>query len=238
MVPMDKKPQIKKFGIYKKIGDYHKNISPKWSYYPLYLEKLRFIDGFLSKNAKGKKILDIGCGDGDLVEKYRNQGYDMQGLDLNYSSEFVKKGSILNLPYKNESFDVLLCLDVLQYLDFDGQEKALCEMKRVLKKGGSILLTLPNLAHFASRVYFLFTGRLMRTDSKTFPVGDRPITEYISIIRKYFMVTRRRGILPTNFIFCSLLIKKFPDKFLWLFRLINIFAYPNWCFLNLLVCKK
>ncbi len=61
-------------------------------------------------------------------------------------------------PYKNNSFDVILCLDTLQYLTFKEQEKALYEIKKVTKKGGFVIFTLPNLAHFASRIYFLFFG--------------------------------------------------------------------------------
>jgi SAM-dependent methyltransferase len=237
MSTLNKKRIIRK-GIYKERGDYHKNIDPKWSYYPLYLEKLKFVDTLLSGMLKKSKILDIGSGEGALVEKYRKKGYDIEGLDLNYSSKFVKKGDILKLPYPKNRFDLILCLDVLQYIEPSQQSKAIKEIKRVVKKNGLVLFILPNLAHFASRLYFLFFGELIRTDRKTFPRGDRPIKEYLDIIKKELKIIRREGIFPTNFILSSLLIKKFPDKLLWLFKIINFFAYPNWCFLNVVLCKK
>lgn len=237
---MNKRNQIKRYGVYRVLGDYHKNLNPKWSYYPLYLEKLKFVNKFLIRNAKGKKILDVGSGDGALVEKYHKQGYNIQGLDLNYSSKSVKKGNITKLPYKRDSFDIVLCLDMLQYLTFKDQERALQEIERVTKKNGFILITVPNMAHFASRVYFLIFGKLLKTDSKKLSVsiGDRSTEEYINLIKRYFSIIEKKGVMPTNFVLSSILIKKFPQRFLWLFRLINLFAYPEWCFLNLFICKK
>src|SRR3989338_2683168 len=189
---MSKDKKIQRHGIYNALGDYHKNLNPKWAYYPIYLEKVKFVESFLNKRPKHEKILDIGSGDGHLVEYYLDKGRNISGIDINYSSALVKKGDILNIPYRNKSFDIVLCMDMLQYLTFREQSIAISEIKRVLKSKGFVIFSIPNLAHFSSRVYFLLTGKLMRTDSKTFPAGDRPINEYIDMIKRNFKIITRK----------------------------------------------
>jgi len=226
-------------GEYSLKGDYHKNIDETWHYYPVFLFKMKAIDKFLEELPKSLKILDLGCGEGYLVERYQKLGYNIIGLDLNYLSEFVRKGDIRATPFENETFDVVLCLDVIEHLPFSDQNLALKEIYRILKKEGLVLLALPNLAHFASRVSFLCTGSLIRTSVIERHPGDRPIIEYLNEIEKNNLtVIKRRGIFPT-FIFTSLLTWYFPQRVIFLHKIINIlFAYPNWCFLNLIYCKK
>ena len=69
------------------------------------------------------------------------------------------------LPYDGNSFDRALCLDVLEHLSFEDQPRAVAELYRVLRPGGELLVSVPNLAHLQSRVHFLLRGRL---------IGPRP----------------------------------------------------------------
>ncbi len=229
-----------KQGIYSILGDYHKNIDKKWAYYPVFLSKISFIEKFFKNIPKRYKILDAGCGEGFLVEKLRKNGYsNFYGVDKYYHSKYVKKCDISKLPYKNKFFDVILCLETLQYLSFKNQEKAIKELKRILKDNGTFIITIPNLKHFAARIFRIITGKWKPTDSKTFPIGDKSAGDYISLLKNSgFDIVRRKGWFPTNFIISSLLIKKFPDKFLWLYKLINLFAIPDFSYINLLICKK
>lgn len=223
---------------YAKRGDYHKELDKNWPYYPIYIAKLNFVNKYLNKFPKDKKILDMGCGEGVLVEQFRNKGYDITGMDLYYSSEFVIKGNITDTKLDSDSFDLILCLDVIEHLNFEEQEKALKEIHRILKNEGVLLATIPNLAHFASRLSFLLTGRLFRTSKIERHKGDRPIDEYIDLIKKYFTIVKRKGIFPT-FPISALLTYKFPSKVLLLHRVLNrVFARPNWCFLNVFICRK
>ena len=229
----------KRRGIYSELGDYHKNIDKKWAYYPIFLSKMKFLDEFFKDIPKKFNILDAGCGEGFLVEKFRSLGYkNFSGIDKNYSSKYVRKGEISRLPYNNKSFDVVLCLDSLQYLSFKNQEKAINEFRRVLKEKGTLIVTIPNLKHFAARLYRLIKGKWKPTDSKTFPIGDRAAGEYVNMLRENgFKIMERRGWFPTYFIICSLLIKKFPDKLVWLYNLINTFTIPGLSYINLIVCE-
>jgi 2-polyprenyl-3-methyl-5-hydroxy-6-metoxy-1,4-benzoquinol methylase len=226
-------------GEYSLKGDYHKKIDKAWHYFPVFVFKMKEIEIFFKSIPKSAKILDLGCGEGYLVEKYQKMGYDITGLDINYSSEYVRKGDIRATRFEDDSFDIILCLDVIEHLHFSDQSLALKEIYRILKKDGIALLALPNLAHFASRISFLCTGSLLRTSKIERHPGDRPINEYIKEIKEnHFFIVKRTGIFPT-LVLSSILTWYFPQRVIWLHKIINkLFAYPNWCFLNLIHCKK
>lgn len=226
-------------GEYKTKGEYHREINKNWKYYPVYLAKMEFIEKYITKITKNADILDIGSGEGVLVEKFRELGYNIIGVDLNYASKYVIKGDMTKLPFKDEIFKNILCLDVLEHLNFDEQKEALSEIKRVLKKNGELILSIPNLAHFASRISFLFAGKLIRTSEIERHKGDRPIREYLAMLTELnFKIVEKKGIFPT-FLLSSLLTYLFPSRVLFLHKILNtFFAYPNFCFLNIIICKK
>lgn len=226
-------------GEYREKGDYHRTLDPEWRYRPVYLEKIRFVEKFLGERARGKKIIDLGCGEGILVEKFRKQGFDITGIDMNYRSRYVRKGDITRLKESNSSHDVVLCLDVVEHLPFEQQKQAFDEIRRILKPDGIALVTLPNLAHLASRVSMLLTGKLIRTSSIERHMGDRPIGEFLKLIKQSnLVIEKRKGIFPT-LPFISLVTCLFPSKALPLHRIENrLFAYPNWCIFNILLLKR
>lgn len=228
-----------KSGEYIQKGDYHKNLDKNWPFYPVYIEKMRLVEDFLTKEGKDKKILDLGCGEGVLVEKFKGKGFDIIGIDFNYESELVFKRSITNTGFADNSFGLVLCLDVLEHLDFEDQEKSINEIKRVLKPGGTLVLTLPNLAHLASRLSFLFLGKLLRTSEIERHKGDRPIGEYLRLLKdNNFSLKKRRGLFPT-FPVSALLTYYFPSRMVRWHRFLNAFlSYPNWSFLNFIVCAN
>ena len=225
-------------GEYEIKGDYHKKLDKNWKYLPIYLEKMNIINRILVR-FKNAKILDAGCGEGVLVDKYRKKGFNILGLDLNYSSKHIKKGNIKKMPFKNQEFDLVLCLDVLEHSNISDHEKMIKELERVTKKNGFIIFGLPNLAHFGSRISFLFTGNLLRTSEVERHMGDRPIKEFIKLIKKKNLkIIKRIGIFPT-FPIISLLTIRMPSKSLFLHKIYNsLFAYPNWCFENIILTKK
>ena len=64
-------------------------------------------------------ILDIGCGDGyitnDIPEKYNVVGMDISEEALKYVTKKTKLGSIVEIPYKSNSFDLLMVNDILEH---------------------------------------------------------------------------------------------------------------------------
>lgn len=101
---------------------------------------------------KGKKILDVGCGDGtDALIFIKEYGLKSYGIDI-YEHENIKRfklnfkpGSIKQIPYDPESFDYAFTHDVFHHVDGKRQRgeeliKALGELRRVCKRGGYIII--------------------------------------------------------------------------------------------------
>lgn len=225
-------------GEYAARGDYHRTPDPDWNYYPTYIAKLTEVRKWLDALPSGTRVLDAGCGEGVLVDEYA-QRLAIEGIDAHYSSDRVAKASLTALPYGEGSFDRALCLDVLEHLPFDAQPKALAELHRVLRPGGELLVSIPNLAHLQSRIHFLLRGRLIRTASELKHPGDRPAADYIELGRRAgFSLTARRGIFPTVPILTRL-IRSRPRAMMPLHHaLTRLLPVPGWCFLNLLTFRK
>lgn len=100
-----------------------------------------------------KRILDVGCGDGDdcrvFIKHYKLQTY---GIDV-YKSKKIKdierlkfkKASIFKIPFRDNFFDYVYLQNVLHHVDEPKQRTkmhaaALQELKRVCKKGGLIII--------------------------------------------------------------------------------------------------
>lgn len=227
-----------KLGEYDERGDYHRRLDPNWPYLPVYLEKMARVESYLNSLPKTSRIIDMGCGEGVLVDAYRQKGYEITGVDLNYESQYVMKGSILNTGLPAASFDVALCLDVIEHINFADQVQAVAEMARLLPPGGKLLFSVPNLAHLASRLSLLVRGNLIRTSTIERHPGDRPYGEYQKLLAPHFTVKKVRGLFPTFPVISFLTIWK-PSKFVWLHRVYNrTLAYPGWCFLTIFECTR
>lgn len=108
----------------------------------------RMMDPYLAGQEKPLRILDAGCGTGltiSWLERYADPE-GIVGIDLAwFALEFCKsrkllriaQASITQLPFADNAFDLVACVDVIQHLPLDGAEAAaLTEMRRVLRPGG------------------------------------------------------------------------------------------------------
>lgn len=227
--------------MYEKYGDYHKNLNPKWSYTPTYLKKIDVVDNFIKFLDTNSKVIDIGCGEGVLVEKWIDKGIDITGIDLNYENNFVRRGDIRNMPYEDSTFDAVLFLDVLEHLEFCDQLDTLVEIKRIMKKAGRMLLIVPNLSHLNSRFRFFLRGDLDRTDDVINHIGERPIHENLNLIKEAgFGITELSGItFSAPFLYRGLICKD-AEKYLWLHDIMEPLAklMPSLAMFNIFKCFK
>ena len=102
---------VSRTGEYAERGEYHRQLSPEWEFYPTYLAKMDGVRRYLSALPSDTRVLDAGCGEGLLVEEFRAR-LRIEGLDPNYSSEHVTRGSVTALPYESAAFDRALAGDV------------------------------------------------------------------------------------------------------------------------------
>ena len=111
-------------------------------------------------------VLDVGCGDGGHYGRLlAAMASEYHGLDVSeIAVEAAKRSGILAqqhdlqspFPYTDDSFDLVLCIEVLEHV-FE-PARALLEMGRVLRPGGHILLSVPNVAHISNRIRMLLGG--------------------------------------------------------------------------------
>ena len=114
-------------------------------------------DGFYAKYSEalcptqpGSKILDIGCGVGQVVRRLMKSGHEAHGVEVSEPNiAKAKKVSKLcqlydgvKLPYKNNTFDSAGALNVLEHVE--EPEAFITELVRIVKPGGRIILSSPN----------------------------------------------------------------------------------------------
>jgi len=102
----------------------------------------------------GKRVLEIGCGNGIFTEKFSGTGAMITALDLSpHLLALAQKqitapnvsfiaGDAEKLDFPDESFDAVVGVSILHHLD---HKTALKEMRRVLRPGGKIVFSEPNM---------------------------------------------------------------------------------------------
>ena len=115
----------------------------------------RLLEFFKSDIAHGIKLLDGGCAAGQFVKMARDAGFDATGVDqspgaLAYASEHfgldLIRGDIEKIPVPDNSFDVVSLLEVFEHIA--DPMRALNEIKRILRPGGTVFIETPNYLRF------------------------------------------------------------------------------------------
>lgn len=112
-----------------------------------YISRVESTLNLLSK-LSGETVLDVGCGVGllDVLINENVVSLDISKEDLLELKKIKKYGIVRGdacvLPFKKDTFDIIMCTQVLQYVS--SPYKALVEMNRVLKEEGRLILFLPN----------------------------------------------------------------------------------------------
>jgi len=104
----------------------------------------------LASKWKPGKVLDLGCGNARNLVPFSEKGFECFGVD--FSEEMIKLakkrlkaefklGDILEIPYKDDNFDYIICVAAFHHVKKVDQEKGLQEIKRVLKPNGKLYIT-------------------------------------------------------------------------------------------------
>ena len=100
------------------------------------------------------KHLDVGCADGTFTKNYLKKFPDTKGYGIDISEvvcDLAKancpEGTFIpadcyTLPFPDDEFDLVHCAEMIEHVDYP--EQAIAEMYRVLKPGGTIIITTPN----------------------------------------------------------------------------------------------
>jgi len=112
---------------------------------------------------KRGRLLDIGCGDGEYAYNLQKMGFDVLAADADAARfrypqkvRFENCNITRKLPFKNESFDFLVLAEVIEHLK--NPYDVVGELNRILKPGGKLVLSTPNILSLKSRLRFLSEG--------------------------------------------------------------------------------
>ncbi len=107
-------------------------------------------------------VLDVPAGEGALAARLVKLGFDVRCCDL-YTEIFKLKDTRIDrgnlderLPYDDLSFDGIVCVEGLEHIE--NPANAIREFDRVLKPGGVLIVSVPNIMNIEERLKWLFNG--------------------------------------------------------------------------------
>ena len=114
------------------------------NYQQYYTKVRRYLYKFASTE---KKTLDLGCGDGHLIGDFKN----IIGIDIDknnvkkYPSKIIIQDLTKGIPFSDDSFEQIICLEVIEHLkEKEDVKNLLKESYRVLSNEGMMIITTPN----------------------------------------------------------------------------------------------
>jgi SAM-dependent methyltransferase len=144
----------------------------------------------------GARVLDAPCGEGALTVALIDRNLAATGIDLERKAESLLGESFQRcdlekpLPFPDGSFYAVFCVEGIEHLE--NQFSCIRELGRVLKPGGSLLITTPNITSIRSRVRFLGSGFFGR-DSRPLNEAARHGLHHIGLLTfaelRYALVT-------------------------------------------------
>jgi SAM-dependent methyltransferase len=169
--------------------------------------QLRMLAAALRGAPAGRRILDIGCGDGaatSLIATGRRQ-HHVIGVDWStraieqaraHGFDLISAGvDPPGLPIATGTIDLVVMSELIEHLvDTDA---ALAEARRVLRPGGTLLLSTPNLAAWHNRVLIAFGVQPIFSEVSLRGIYGRPGSQVVGHLRLF---TRRAlvGLLRAN----------------------------------------
>jgi SAM-dependent methyltransferase len=119
------------------------------------------------------KILEVGCGAGMTGKALREKGFEkIVGIEINeevarggrafYDQIVIGDVEKMHLPFEKEYFDCILYGDVLEHLV--NPWEVLKDHQTILKKGGAIICSIPNVRNYRILKNLIFRGRWEYTD--------------------------------------------------------------------------
>ncbi|HAD82231.1 MAG: hypothetical protein A2509_04025 [Candidatus Edwardsbacteria bacterium RIFOXYD12_FULL_50_11] len=110
-------------------------------------------------NIKNGKILDVGCGNGDMIAWMKEYGWDIYGTEISKKAcDFAEKqglkiycGQLKDASFSIDFFDVVTINHVLEHVH--DPLSVLTECNRILKKGGLLIVGVPNYNCYDSMLF-------------------------------------------------------------------------------------
>ncbi len=148
--------------------------------------------------ARGSRVLDIGCGDGSLMEMLQSRrGVDVRGIELSQPgvNECVRRGlSVIQgdadrdlVHYPDGAFDYAILSQTIQ-----ATENPKLVLTELLRIGRRAVVSFPNFGHWSVRSSLFFKGRMPVTKSLSYSWYDTPNIHFCTI-RDFVDLAREVG---------------------------------------------
>ena len=136
--------------------------------------------------APGAKVLDVGCGDGELLRLLETRGVDGRGIELSREgvNECVAKGLAVIQgdadtdlsDYPDDAFDYVILSQTLQ-----ATRHPRVVLEHMLRIGRHAVVSFPNFGHWRIRLQLLFGGHMPQTDNLPYAWWDSPNIHFCTI---------------------------------------------------------
>jgi ubiquinone/menaquinone biosynthesis C-methylase UbiE len=139
---------------------------------------------------RGLRVLEIGCGMGDFSRYLADAGAIVVAADLSPAAVAITRrrltgtdatavvADIENIPFDNESFDMVVSLETLEHVP--DPDRALGELVRVTRRGGRLIVTTPNyMSLYGLGRLYLWLRRKPFCEA-----GDQPINHPLTLVQR------------------------------------------------------
>jgi len=155
------------------------------------IRQYEFTFKILSKITRPVRLLEVGARE-CMLEDILPKNISYTSLDMVGDSKYIVDLNKDRIPVKDEYFDILVCLETLEHVLYP--DKVIEELKRVTKKDGIFILSMPNEYNFWLRLNYLLGIKKYHTDSGFDVVTrlqhiHRPrVKDILEIFKKHFEV--------------------------------------------------
>jgi ubiquinone/menaquinone biosynthesis C-methylase UbiE len=166
----------------------------------------------LAGDVGGLRVLDLGCGRGEAVRFCIDRGAEAVGVDYSKSAldlaqetlhskeDLLVRAKVQELPFTEESFDLILAFDIVEHLHQPELQWMFEEAYRLLARGGRLLIhTMPNIWYYRfGYPLFRFVQRLR---GRQLPRDPRERSRYVKIahVNEQSVVSLRHSLRRAGF---------------------------------------
>ena len=145
------------------------------------------IDTIVSWVPDGGKVLDLGCGDGELLHRLQaEKGVQGLGVDIDPANIIAAVGKGMCVVqqdmedglrnFEGSRFDAVIIAYSLQVL-----ERPHAVLERIVSIGNEAIVTFPNFGHWRSRLSLLLSGRMPKTKALPYSWFDTPNIHFCTV---------------------------------------------------------
>lgn len=145
----------------QELNEVYGNYSRQEARTEITLRKMGETAAFLKKLSNARRVIDIGCGDGELLRHFRDLGCEVYGTEFDPKAEEIcKEKGISMLPggtmpilrerENAENFDLAILTEVIEHIN--NPLEVLDNISQMLRKGGVLYITTPNFASAERKV--------------------------------------------------------------------------------------